>query len=343
MNALLASIVFFVLAYYVTQLFIQGSLDFDSSTLNTIYLSILFISIFVFIVGFTLMVRHKLKQISHLAQEIDTIASGRLGHQIVIKGNDEIASLGENVNRMSMQLKELFEKERSHEEERNQLISNLSHDLRTPLTSIRGYIQLLHDYPDQSDKAYLEVIEKKTKQLERLLDQLSEVDRLYEGQNSMHMESINLSLVTSQIVHEYHPLFEMQGLDLLWDIESALFVRADVEGVIRTCQNLLSNALKYAPKNSAITIFVRKDFENKLIIWEIQNETDEVTLLQMNKLFNRTYRVDASRGETKGEGLGLSIAKQIMHLNGGDLIVKQLGNHTITFQVIFPTIIRDTI
>ncbi|ANU23051.1 HAMP domain-containing sensor histidine kinase [Planococcus donghaensis] len=338
LNWFLASCVFFLLAYFAARFYFQEGASFNPEMVNRVYPSILFLSILVFIIGFSFMVRHKLKQISHLAQEIDAIASGNLGHQVVIKGNDELASLGENVNRMSVQIKELFEKERSHEQEHRQLTSNLSHDLRTPLTSIRGYVQLLQDYPGKHDQAYLHIIEKKTKQLERLVDQLSAVDRLSDGQITMHAESINLSLMTSQLIHEYHPLFEMDGMQLVPDIESALFVSADVEGVMRTCQNLLSNALKYAQKNSTVRIDVRQDQEKETIVWEIRNETDEATLQQLDKLFNRTYRVDPSRGAVAGDGLGLSIARQIMRLNGGDLIVKQAGKHTISFQAIFPSI-----
>ncbi|TDL31908.1 HAMP domain-containing histidine kinase [Jeotgalibacillus sp. S-D1] len=340
-NALLASLVFFLLVYYVYNTYFQDASAVDPAFVNRLYLLILFVSILTFIVGFAVMVRHKIKQISYLAQEIDRIASGNLGHQVVIKGNDEITSLGANMNRMSLQLKELFEKERAHEQERHQLISNLSHDLRTPLTSVRGYVQLLHDRPGENDQAYLRVIEEKTQQLERLLDQLSEVDRLYDGRIVMRPELVNLSLLTTQLIHEYRLLFEMEDLQLLSDIEPDLYVMADMEKVIRTLQNLLANALKYTPKMTSVHVVARLNPDSKTIIWEIQNETDEPTIRQMDKLFNRTYRVDISRGETSGEGLGLSIAKQIMKLNNGDLIVKRQGKHNISFQAIFPSFIKE--
>lgn len=337
-NGLVASFVFFLLAYQVGITYFQNSSP-DPALVNRIYLIILFCSILTFIAGFAVMVRHKLKQISYLAQEIDHIASGHLGQQVMIKGNDEITSLGANVNRMSLQLKELFDKERAHEQERHQLISNLSHDLRTPLTSVRGYVQLLRDHPGENDHAYLQVIEEKTHQLEHLLDQLSEVDRLYDGRIVMRPELLNLSLLTTQLIHEYRPLFEMEALHLHADIEPDLYVKADIEKVIRTLQNLLSNALKYTPKLTSVSIVVSSD--SNAITWEIQNETDESTIRQIDKLFNRTYRVDISRGETSGEGLGLSIAKQIMKLNNGDLIVKETDKQIISFQARFPSLIND--
>lgn len=334
-NGIFASVVFFVAAYLAGHYYLQNLSPVDPTWMNRVYLLTLFASLLTFIIGFGLMIRHKLKQITNLSKEINQIASGSLGKQIIVSGNDEITSLGEDVNRMSLQLKEMFDKERAHEQERHQLISNLSHDLRTPLTSVRGYIQLLIDRPGEINQNYLHIIDRKTRQIETLLEQLSEIDRLIEGGEVLKIGPVNLSRLTRQLFHEYRRLFERDGVQLRLKAELDLEVEADLEKFVRVLQNLLSNALKYAPESTIVTIDVHKD-QDGCTLWEISNQTNEETLLQIDKLFQRTYRVDSSRGETFGQGLGLSISRQIMRLHGGDLFVSQSDKDTITFQASFP-------
>lgn len=339
MNVILSGLMFILLINIADVIYFDKADSTYSKTGVLVFFLIFFLTVIFSILSFTMMMNYKLKQLTNLAKEIDVIASGELGKQVVIKGHDEIASVGKSVNQMSVQLKKLFEEEREHEKERIELISNLSHDLRTPLTSIKGYVQLLIDSPEYVENSYLQIIERKTTQIEQLLDQLLEVDRLDRGRVSVDYKAINLSLLTFQIVHEYKPLFESRSLCLSTSTKSNLYIKGDIEGTGRVCQNLISNALKYAPMNTDVEIKIKEDHE--FFSWEITNETDEKTLNSLDKLFVRTFRVDDSRSLTPGEGLGLSIARQLMLLNGGELFAERTEEKKIRFRAVFPKLILE--
>ncbi|MCT4782714.1 MULTISPECIES: HAMP domain-containing sensor histidine kinase [Exiguobacterium] len=342
-NALIATIAFLIMGYSFSLYYIENEITPNPLTTNLVFLSVTFITILIFIVGFSFMMRKTLRKITDLSEEIKQIANGDLGRTVEVKGRDELASLSESVNRMSRQLQELFEKERAHEEERNQLFSNLSHDLRTPLTSIRGYLQLLEAERVMTDveRSHFNILNEKTTQLEQLLDQLMDVNRLYSSQVTLVRQRMNLSLLTTQLAHEMGPLFEEAGHRLEVNVLPDVYIEADQEQLIRVFQNLLSNALKYATHEGPITLTLTQDEGS--VLWKLCNETTEPTLMAMDHLFERTYRVDASRGETPGDGLGLSIARQIMLLHEGTLTVSAADESRICFTAHFSSTDKKSI
>lgn len=335
-NALIATIAFLIMGYSISMYYIRNETTPEPLTSNLAFLSVTFITIIVFVIGFSLMMRKTLRKITYLSSEIEQIASGDLGRTVEVEGRDELASLGQSVNWMSKQLQHLFEKERAHEEERNQLFSNLSHDLRTPLTSIRGYLQLLESERVMTDieRSHFNVLNEKTAQLEQLLDQLMDVNRLYSSQVTLLKHRMNISLLTTQLVHEMGPLFEEAGYRVSINVQPDLYIEADQDQLIRVFQNLMSNALKYATPDGPIELtLVERD---EYVLWQLCNETTPRTLASIDHLFDRTYRVDASRGETPGDGLGLSIARQIMLLHEGMLTAYASGDNRICFEASFP-------
>lgn len=335
-NALIATIAFLIMGYSISMYYIRNGTTPDPLTSNLAFLSVTFITIIIFVIGFSLMMRKTLQKITDLSNEIEQIANGDLGRTIEVEGRDELATLAESVNQMSRQLHELFEKERAHEEERNQLFSNLSHDLRTPLTSIRGYVQLLQSEREWTNReqSHFNVLNEKTEQLEQLLDQLMDVNRLYSSQVTLLRHRLNISLLTIQLLHEMRPLFEEKGHHLTVNIQPDVYVDADQEQLIRVFQNLMSNALKYATDEKPIELTLVQ--QGTVVEWRLCNGTTHQTLEAMDQLFDRTYRVDASRGETPGDGLGLSIARQIMLLHEGTLTVHAPEADRICFRVRFP-------
>ncbi|MFN3634018.1 histidine kinase dimerization/phospho-acceptor domain-containing protein [Exiguobacterium profundum] len=334
-NAFHATIVFLLIAYPIGLYYMRNETVLDPRTSNLIFLSVTFLAIFVFIVGFSLMTRKTMRKITYLSNEIEQIANGDLGRTVKVEGRDELASLGDSVNRMSRQLQELFEKERAYEAERNQLFSNLSHDLRTPLTSIRGYVQLLQNERklSETEQSHFNVLNEKTAQLEQLLDQLMDVNRLYSSQVTLSRHRLNGSLLTMQLVHELRPLFEEAGHELKLDVQPDLYIDADQQQLIRVFQNLMSNALKYATPGSPIKLTLMQ--EDGAILWRLCNKTTPETIASIDHLFDRTYRVDTSRGETPGDGLGLSIARQIMLLHDGTLTAQSMSESHICFTACF--------
>ncbi|TCI24298.1 HAMP domain-containing sensor histidine kinase [Exiguobacterium sp. SH5S4] len=334
-NALIATIVFLIMGYSISLYYIQNETTPDPLIYNLAFLSVTFITIIIFVIGFSLMMRKTLQKITDLSNEIEQIANVDLGRTVEVTGRDELATLAESVNQMSRQLHQLFEKERAHEEERNQLFSNLSHDLRTPLTSVRGYVQLLHterEWTDQ-EQSHFNVLHEKTAQLEHLLDQLMDVNRLYSSQVTLSKHRLNISLLTSQLVHELQPLFAEKGHRLTVNVQPDVYVEADQEQLIRVFQNLMSNALKYATDENPIELTLVQ--QETVVEWQLCNGTAQQTIDAMDQLFDRTYRVDASRGETPGDGLGLSIARQIMLLHEGTLTVYSPEAGRICFRARF--------
>ncbi|MEW8967726.1 HAMP domain-containing sensor histidine kinase [Exiguobacterium alkaliphilum] len=334
-NAFIATIAFLIMGYSISMYYIRNETTPEPLTSNLAFLSVTFITILIFIIGFSLMMRKTLQKITHLSSEIEQIANRDLGRTVNIEGRDELASLGDSVNRMSRQLQELFDKERAHEEERNQLFSNLSHDLRTPLTSIRGYVQLLQNERElsETEQSHFNVLNEKTAQLEQLLDQLMDVNRLYSSQVTLSRHRLNGSLLTMQLVHELRPLFEEAGHELKLDVQPDLYIDADQQQLIRVFQNLMSNALKYATPGSPIELTLMQ--EGGAILWRLCNKTTPETISSIDHLFDRTYRVDTSRGETPGDGLGLSIARQIMLLHDGTLTAQSMSESHICFTACF--------
>ncbi|WP_031424585.1 HAMP domain-containing sensor histidine kinase [Exiguobacterium sp. NG55] len=335
-NALIATIAFLIMGYSISLYYIENETTPDPLTSNLMFLGVTFIVILIFIIGFSLMMRKTLRKITYLSSEIEQIANGDLGRTVKVEGRDEIASLGESVNRMSAQLSELFEKERAHEEERNQLFSNLSHDLRTPLTSIKGYTQLLQMNRELTaeENNHFRILNEKTAQLEHLLDQLMDVNRLYAPHMQLKKQKLNLSLLTTQLIHEMEPLFNERGHRLHLSIQPDRWIVADQEQLIRVFENLFSNAWKYAEQTSPIQIDLQT--REDMLEWSISNATTTETIDAIPYLFDRTYRVDSSRGVTPGDGLGLSIARQIILLHGGRLTAAPLEGQVICFRVSLP-------
>ena len=335
-NAFIATIAFLIMGYSFSMYYIRNNNSPDPLTSNLVFLGVTFITIVIFIIGFSLMMRKMLKKITYLSDEIEQIANGDLGRTVEIEGRDELATLGASVNRMSLQLEELFLKERAYEEERNQLFSNLSHDLRTPLTSIKGYVQLLQTSRalTSEETNHFRILNEKTEQLEHLLDQLMDVNRLYSPHVQLNRQRLNLSLLTTQLMHEMEPLFQERGYEVKTVIEPNVWVMADHDQLIRVFENLLSNAWKYAEPSRPITLHVRATDE--AVDWSLSNTTTPETLASIDHLFERTYRVDSSRGVTTGDGLGLSIARQIMVLHQGTLTAYVQEEQVICFQARFP-------
>ncbi|TCI29333.1 HAMP domain-containing histidine kinase [Exiguobacterium sp. SL-10] len=335
-NALIATIAFLIMGYSISMYYIRNGTTPEPLTSNLAFLTVTFITIFIFIIGFSLMMRKTLRKITYLSSEIEQIASGDLGRTVEVEGRDELASLGQSVNWMSQQLQHLFEKERAHEEERNQLFSNLSHDLRTPLTSIRGYLQLLESERAMTDveRSHFNVLNEKTAQLEQLLEQLMDVNRLYSSQVILSKHQVNISLLTTQLVHEMGPLFEEANHHITSHVQPDLYIEADQDQLIRVFQNLMSNALKYATPDEPIELTLVQQDDH--VLWQLRNQTTPQTIASIDHLFDRTYRVDASRGETPGDGLGLSIARQIMILHEGMLQAYPLAGDRICFEASFP-------
>ncbi len=274
-----------------------------------------------FIVVFLLLVRKKLLYLKSISETVQQIANGNLGLTNEIKGKDELAQLAQNINYMSKELENKFIHERQLEKAKNELITNVSHDLRTPLTSIIGYLNLIksgqYENRDQFQE-YFETIYSKSHRLKYLIDELFEFTRLSSPNVILNLSRVDLPGLLQQIVGEYIPIFEEEQLSVRKSItDEDIPVLIDVEKMVRVYENLFMNAIKYSIKPSDIQISLK--FTCNTAVLQVSNRVEKPPVEDVNKLFERFFKGDKARIDAQGTGLGLSISKRIVELHNGDI------------------------
>ncbi|MCR8656582.1 sensor histidine kinase [Paenibacillus endoradicis] len=315
----------------------------DLSEISHIYFYIIFFILFVivivsFISIFLLLARSKLTYLKHITESINDIAKGDLSLRIDIKGRDELTQLAYNINGMSKDLEHKFEHERQLERVKNELITNISHDLRTPLTSIIGYLGLLKKGQHQSQaqyQDYLEITYSKSLRLKHLIDELFDYTRLSGPDVNLNLNEVDLSALLQQIVGEYIPLFEKENLTVIKTIPiDTISIMIDIEKMVRVYENLFMNVIKYSIKPSEIKITLEVKKYNAIVM--VQNRAHKPPVADMNQLFDRFFRANSTRSDNSGSGLGLAIAKRIVELHKG-IINAKYEEGWIHFSVELPT------
>ncbi len=281
-----------------------------------------FIGVLVFIFSFFYITKRKMKQIEAMAQGVKEIEKGNLAYRIEKKGEDEIASLTENINNMAEELMNNIEKERKLEKQKNELITNVSHDLRTPLTSIMGYLRLLRDSKyentEQHDE-YTRIAFAKSEQLKNLIEDLFEYTKLTNEQVMLEKQDVCINELLEQLIEELVPQAEEHGLTFVKKFpEERAYAAIDSEKMVRVFDNLLMNAIKYSKDDGKIKVSLQRQRRDIQIV--IANHSEEFTREELASLFERFYKKDQSRSRvTEGSGLGLAIAKSIVELQGGSI------------------------
>ncbi|MCU7757095.1 HAMP domain-containing histidine kinase (plasmid) [Bacillus cereus] len=312
-----------VVQYVIDPLFRKHE-DFGMFEANLVLLFLFAFAIFNFIIIFLILVRKKIVYLKLISDNVNDIANGKLGLTIGIKGKDELTQLAQNINYMSKKLENTFEQERRLERTKNELITNVSHDLRTPLTSIIGYIDLLKRGQYNSNtqlQEYLETTYSKSQRLKYLIDELFEYTRLSDIDAKLNLNEVDLSGLLEQIVGEYIPIFEKESLIIQKSItEEIIPIFIDVEKMVRVYENLLMNAIKYSMKPSELSICLEL-IGNKAIL-KVSNKVKNLPVSDPNKLFERFFRGDQARKNDQGNGLGLAISKRIVELHHGNIYVE---------------------
>ncbi|QGQ94865.1 sensor histidine kinase [Paenibacillus psychroresistens] len=275
-----------------------------------------------FIFLFYLLTRRKMQDIEALTEGLLQIAKGNLKHRVVEKSEDELGSLAANINHMTGELQRTIEEERNAERTKNELITNVSHDLRTPLTLIIGYLRLLKDknYDDQVHAdSYINIAYNKSEKLNRLIDDLFDYTKFSNHSVPMQIEKINLNELIDQLLEEQISYAEENNLIFVRELPSSkMFVAIDADQMIRVFDNLLANAIKYSDKPGEVT--VRLTRVNEFAEVRIINRATGLNKDELPHVFDRFYRLDAARtSDTGGSGLGLAIAKSIVEAHQGEI------------------------
>ena len=223
------------------------------------------------------------------------------------------------------------------ESKKNDLVMYLAHDLKTPLTSVIGYLSLLDECPElpvsQKEK-YTGIALEKAYRLEQLINEFFEITRFDLNEITLQNNRIDLGLMLSQMAEEFYPMFKAKNLSCETDIREKIVMFADADKIARVFDNLLKNAVSYSYENSVILVGAR--IKNGYVIIKFRNRCDEIPKENLDRLFEKFYRLDSSRASsTGGSGLGLAISKQIVELHGGVIRAKSSPEHT-DFVVILP-------
>jgi signal transduction histidine kinase len=296
------------------------------------------VGLLLFILAFFLMTRRSVRQIEAIIDAVRQMERGRLDTRVDVAASDEIGELAAAVNGMADRLSASLEEERRSEQAKRELIASMSHDLRTPLTSIIGFLELLTDRSGRTGEElerFASISHKKALRLQGLIDELFEYTRVgYDGVR-LNREAINLNELLGQMAEEFYPVFERSGIACRLHIPDARIVAAaDGELLHRLMENLLNNAVKYGAEGRFIDLHLGKT-ENFALI-EVVNYGPAIPPEHLPNIFRRFYRAEQSRSRlTGGTGLGLAIAAGIVELHGG-AITAESDERSTRFRVSLP-------
>ena len=286
----------------------------------------------VFSVSFLLLQSRSMRYISRISSAMREIAEGDLNITLDVEGDDEFADMAENLNNMVEELRQLMDKERESERTKNELITNVAHDLRTPLTSIIGYLELLSSpvkLNEEMQKKYLDITYKKSKRLQKLIEDLFGFTKLNYGKISMKVSKVDIVKLLSQMLEEFYPNFMEKNL--AYELQSnvtAKVITADGNLLARLFDNLINNAIKYGSEGKKI--IVKVDATDTVVTVSVTNFGYVIPKEELPLLFEKFYRVEQSRSvNTGGTGLGLAIAKNIVDMHGGTIGVTSDLNGTV--------------
>ena len=312
---------------------IQNYLGIDYFFSMHLFYLVCFIGVSIFLITFVLLVNRKVKYIKFLTKEVKVIKNEGFGKTIKVRGGDELAELCKSINNMSLELGEKIENEKRLENNKNELITNISHDLKTPLTSIIGYLELLND-KDIDEKVrdeYISIAYNKSLRLKSLVNELFEYTKLASNDIKLEKNRINISILLNQAVGESIINFSEKNIDVVLDNQyNEAYCNIDAVQIIRVFENLIKNAEKYSDPYSKFKVSLK--IINKKIIISFINKCEKLEEEDLNRFFERFYRQDKSRNK-EGTGLGLAIVKRIIDLHEGDIIAKKIGDN-IKFEVI---------
>lgn len=291
-----------------------------------------------FILCFYLITKQKMREIEEIALGLMEIAKGNLNYRIREKSKDEVGSLATNINYMASELNEMIERQRQMEKLKDELTTNVSHDLRTPLTSIMGYLRLVkdHQYKNQQQlDEYVDIAYGKSVQLKKLIDDLFDFTRLTNEGVQLKKENVSLSQMLRQLMDELDPIANDNNVKFTSDFpKEQIMMEVDPNQMVRALENILMNAIKYSTPPRNIQVKMSKNIQSVQI--SVSNPCESLSRDEVVRLFDRFYRVDTSRSsQQSGAGLGLAITKSIIELHHGT-INADYQNQVITLSITLP-------
>ena len=275
-----------------------------------------------------------------LKKATQNIKEGNLDFVLDVEGNDEFSQLCQDFEEMRRRLKESTEEKNLIEKENKELISNISHDLKTPITAVKGYVEGIMDgvadTPEKMDR-YVRTIYNKTNEMNHLINELTFYSKIDTNRIPYTFSKLNVEDYFSDCAEEVGLELETKGIELVYAnyVENDVVVIADGEQIRRVIHNIIGNAIKYMDKKRGIIQIRVKDVGDFIQV-EIEDNGKGIGAKDLPYIFDRFYRTDVSRNSSKGgSGIGLSIVKKIMEDHGGKVwATSRLGIGTIMYFVL---------
>ena len=275
-----------------------------------------------------------------LKKATKNIKEGNLDFVLEVEGNDEFSQLCQDFEEMRKRLKESTEEKILMDKENKELISNISHDLKTPITAVKGYVEGIMDgvadTPEKMDR-YVRTIYNKTNEMDHLINELTFYSKIDTNRIPYTFSKLNVEDYFSDCAEELGLEMETRGIELVYAnyVEKGVQVIADGEQIRRVIHNIVSNAIKYMEQPRGIIQLRVKDVGDFIQV-EIEDNGKGIAAKDLPYIFDRFYRTDVSRNSSKGgSGIGLSIVKKIMEDHGGKVwATSRLGIGTIMYFVL---------
>ena len=274
------------------------------------------------VVYWRLIRRYRQMQLRHVIEELHYIADGHFDHRIPFVVKTDLQKVIDSINALVDSTVASMEEERQIEQSKDDLITNVSHDIRTPLTSIIGYLGLLKSSELNEDQAkYIKIAYDKALQMKALAEDLFEYTTLRSSTNNkLVLAPLHVNSMLEQVAAGFE--LEAEKKNITFNVVTRprdLVIDADAKMIVRMLNNLISNALKYGHGATEINLISNK-VNNKFVELRVENNGEQIPKKSLQKIFDRFYRVESSRNlKTGGTGLGLAITKSIVDLHGGTI------------------------
>ena len=304
------------------------------------------ISVFIFIailwcipvICISLILYRMLKKSYSYISELENASKQLLYKNIdFIQLRPELSDIADKMNHLKREAEKNEQLAKESEQRKNDLIVYLAHDLKTPLTSVIGYLELLKESPDlpiNQRAKYTNITLDKAYRLEELMNEFFEIARFNDTKIVLMKKNLNLKLMLEQIIDEFYPLTNEQNKKIIIKCNNNINCYADPDKLSRVFNNVIKNAISYSFENTNIEINAYT--ENNIINISIKNEGYTIPKEKLESIFEKFYRLDNARNTTTGgAGLGLAIAKEIITLHGGNITAKSENNIT-TFTLSLP-------
>ncbi|MGN7762484.1 ATP-binding protein [Paenibacillus sp. 22594] len=269
--------------------------------------------------------------LAEITSGLEKIASGQFDHQIPEIAGNQMGEIALSINQMSKQLKHSIAEERRAEKTKNDLITGVSHDLRTPLTSILGFLEVIEEdrYQDEVEmRYYVNIAYEKSLALRRLIDELFEYTRINNGM-PLELSELDIAGLICQLAEEFVPATENAGMEIRLNMHEGEFkIQADGGLLVRAYENIIANAIQYGQAGKYIDIDIAQDGD--VLAVRVQNYGDPIPERDLPFIFDRFYRMERSRSkQTGGTGLGLAITKSIVEVHGGSITARSSKKATV--------------